>query len=157
MNPHPEITAPALDRQALSDHLVGLIDYFESLTPQSVDTMGMHYAETAWFKDPFNEVVGLERIAPIFKDMFEQVLSPRFVVHSAIEQNQQAFIAWDFLFEMKRFKQGEVQRCRGSSHLKFDEYGKVIFHRDYWDTSEELYEKIPVLGALMRWLKKQAG
>jgi steroid delta-isomerase len=27
-------------------------------------------------------------------------------------------------------------------------------HRDYWDAAEELYEKLPVLGALMRWLKQ---
>jgi steroid Delta-isomerase len=33
----------------------------------------------------------------------------------------------------------------------------VVFHRDYWDAAEELYEKLPVIGALMRWLKKRAG
>lgn len=135
----------------------GLIDYFESLTSETVSHIGSNYAEQAWFKDPFNEVQGLEKITPIFECMFEQVLNPRFEVHSAIEQGSQAFIAWDFIFQMKRFKKGELQVCRGSSHLKFDESGKVIFHRDYWDTSEELYEKIPYLGALMRWLKKQAG
>lgn len=30
-------------------------------------------------------------------------------------------------------------------------------HRDYWDAAEELYEKLPVLGDLMRWLRRQAG
>lgn len=157
MNPLPDPRTASLERHQLSNALNGLIDYFESLTPDSVERMAAHYSQRAWFKDPFNEVEGLEHIKPIFKEMFEQVLNPRFVVHSAIEQGQQAFIAWDFLFEMKRFKQGEVQTCRGSSHLKFDDEGKVNFHRDYWDTSEELYEKIPVLGGLMRWLKKQAG
>ena len=29
-------------------------------------------------------------------------------------------------------------------------------YRDYWDVAEEMYEKIPGLGALMRWLKKRA-
>ncbi|MGA0584669.1 MAG: nuclear transport factor 2 family protein, partial [Castellaniella sp.] len=32
--------------------------------------------------------------------------------------------------------------------------GLVSFHRDYWDAAEELYEKLPVLGRLMRWLRK---
>jgi steroid delta-isomerase len=27
-------------------------------------------------------------------------------------------------------------------------------HRDYWDAAEELYEKLPLVGALMRWLKR---
>ena len=28
-------------------------------------------------------------------------------------------------------------------------------HRDYWDAAEELYEKLPILGGLMRWLKRR--
>jgi len=58
---------------------------------------------------------------------------------------------------MKRFKVGQVQCIKGSSHLQLNQNGLVQSHRDYWDTAEELYEKIPVLGGLMRWLKKQAG
>jgi hypothetical protein len=30
----------------------------------------------------------------------------------------------------------------------------VIFHRDYWDAAEELYEKLPVIGFVMKQLKK---
>jgi hypothetical protein len=33
----------------------------------------------------------------------------------------------------------------------------VSEHRDYWDAAEELYEQIPVLGAVMRWLKRRAN
>lgn len=44
----------------------------------------------------------------------------------------------------------------GGSHLKFTADGLVDFHRDYWDAAEELYEKLPVVGRLMHWLKKRA-
>jgi hypothetical protein len=40
--------------------------------------------------------------------------------------------------------------------MTFNEQSLIVEHRDYWDAAEELYEKIPVLGALMRWLKKRA-
>jgi hypothetical protein len=39
----------------------------------------------------------------------------------------------------------------------FDAQGLVTLHRDYWDAAEELYEKLPVVGALMRWLKRRAN
>lgn len=42
-------------------------------------------------------------------------------------------------------------------HLKFDADGKVQYHRDYWDTGEELYMKAPALGTLMRGLKGAGG
>ena len=41
--------------------------------------------------------------------------------------------------------------------MRFAADGRVVYHRDCWDAAEELYEKLPVLGALMRWLKRQAA
>jgi hypothetical protein len=35
---------------------------------------------------------------------------------------------------------------RGVSHLRSIADGKVNFHRDYWDTGEELYMKLPAIG-----------
>jgi hypothetical protein len=40
--------------------------------------------------------------------------------------------------------------------MTFNKELLITEHRDYWDAAEELYEKIPVLGGLMRWLKKKA-
>jgi hypothetical protein len=45
----------------------------------------------------------------------------------------------------------------GASHLVFDAASKVQIHRDYWDAAEELYEKLPWVGSLMRWLKRRAN
>jgi steroid delta-isomerase len=44
---------------------------------------------------------------------------------------------------------------RGATHLRFNGRGKVVYHRDYWDAAEELYAKLPLLGALMRWLRRR--
>ena len=41
-----------------------------------------------------------------------------------------------------------------SVRSKFDADGKVNYHRDYWDTGEELYMKLPGLGTLMRGLRR---
>jgi hypothetical protein len=71
-------------------------------------------------------------------------------------QGEQAFLAWDFVFRMRRFKRGE-QRVRGGSHLRFGADARITEHRDYWDAAEELYEKLPVLGGLMRWLRRRAA
>ena len=153
---NPKKLAP-LDRQKLSGPVRGLIEFFEHLTEQTVADMPSFYAADAYFKDPFNEVNRVEEISRIFGEMFHQVENPRFVVHTAFESEHQVFMVWDFLFEMKRFKVGQVQCIKGSSYLQLNQKGLIQSHRDYWDTAEELYEKIPVLGGLMRWLKKQAG
>jgi hypothetical protein len=131
-----------------------LVAYFETLTQQRVADMGRYYTEDAYFKDPHNEVRRLADIQAIFRRMFEQVDEPRFRIIERIGAGRTLALVWEFTFRFRKFKAGETQLIRGMSHLRFAEDGRVSFHRDYWDAAEELYEKIPVLGALMRGIKR---
>ena len=133
--------------------------YFETLTPQSLAQLPCHYAATARFKDPFNEVQGLAAIEAIFQHMFRTLATPRFVVTATVLQADQCFITWDFLFATGQGASREFV-IRGATHLVYvqeaDGAWRIVLHRDYWDAAEELYEKLPVLGTLMRWLKRRA-
>ncbi|MEO0314871.1 MAG: hypothetical protein RI928_1327 [Pseudomonadota bacterium] len=137
------------------DSLQRLIRFFETINVSNVGQLAQVYSEDVFFKDPFNEVNGLPEVVRIFSHMFEQVDGPRFVVTSHVLQGDQAFLTWDFLFRMKRFS--AVEQCiRGATHVRFGPDGRANFHRDYWDAAEELYEKLPLLGSLMRVLKRLA-
>jgi steroid Delta-isomerase len=131
------------------------VEFFETLSLPALDRIDDVYAADAFFKDPFNEVHGLPAIKQIYRHMFTQVDAPRFVVTMRVLQGDDAFLTWDFLFRMKRFS-AEPQCIRGATHLRFDGDGRICVHRDYWDAAEELYEKLPVLGGLMRVLKRAA-
>ncbi len=139
------------------DAVTRFIAFFENLSPADVATIGQFYAPQARFKDPFNEVQGVPAIQGIFAHMFEALEQPRFVVTGRVVQGQQCFLTWDFLFAFKDFHKGVTQTVHGASHLVLDEQGLVNLHRDYWDAAEELYEKLPVVGALMRWLRRRAN
>lgn len=141
----------------IQDPAQHLITYFEQLTPESVAQIGAHYTPDARFKDPFNEVHTVAEIAHIFSHMFEALEAPRFVVTERIVQGSQCFLVWDFNFRFRNFRQSELQTIHGGSHLRFADDGRVAYHRDYWDAAEELYEKLPVVGGVMRWLKRRAG
>ena len=134
-----------------------LVALFEHLTVADLPEMGRYYATHAHFKDPFNDVQGLAAIQGIFGHMFEALHEPRFVVTNRVVQGPHCFLTWDFLFRFKSFQQDTPQTVRGASHLVLDEQGLVTLHRDYWDAAEEMYEKFPVVGGVMRWLKKRAN
>ena len=142
---------------ATEDAVTRVIAFFENLSPADVAAIGQFYAPHARFKDPFNEVQGVPAIQAIFAHMFEALEQPRFVVTGRVVQGSQCFLTWDFLFAFKSFDKGAAQTVRGASHLVLDEQGLVTLHRDYWDAAEELYEQLPVVGALMRWLKTRAN
>jgi hypothetical protein len=148
---------PAPDHADLpAKALAELVDFFEHLTPDSVGQLSSLYAADVRFKDPFNEVQGLTQVEAIFQHMFVQLEQPRFVVGERMLQGQQAFLTWDFIFRFRRYDTRTVQTVRGATHLFFNHQGRVIMHRDYWDAAEELYEKLPVVGGAMRWLKARA-
>lgn len=130
---------------------------FEQLTPDSVPQLLQLYAPDARFKDPFNDVRGLPEIERIFRHMYVALDQPHFVITGQVVDGAQAFLTWEFRFRFKRFDTTTLQTVRGASHVVFNAQGLVTLHRDYWDAAEELYEKLPVVGGVMRWLKKRAN
>ncbi len=143
--------------QTTPDPVAKLVAYFENLSADSVAQLGQYYAEQARFKDPFNDVTGLPQIGRIFEHMFVALIGPRFVVTQQVRQGAQCFLTWEFRFQFRAYRKGEEQVILGASHLVFDAQGLVTLHRDYWDAAEELYEKLPLVGSLMRWLKRRAN
>ena len=128
-----------------------LLNWYSTLTRETVMRTVQYYHPEARFKDPFNEVHGVAAIMHIFEHMFATTDNPRFIIDDRIVQDQQAFVSWRFEFSLK----GTAYTIIGASHLKFDTAGLVIEHRDYWDAAEELFQKLPLIGAPVRWLRRQ--
>lgn len=153
---HTDPTGPAeLIEHTL--HVAGIVQFFETLTPHSVAQLDRFYDPQARFTDPFNDVVGVAAITHIFEHMFVSLQQPRFVVTQQVLQGAQCFLTWEFRFCFKGYKAGQAQVILGASHLVLSSAGLVTVHRDYWDAAQELYEKLPVLGSVMRWLKKRVN
>jgi steroid delta-isomerase len=134
-----------------------VVTFFERLTRDDVAHLHLIYSSDASFKDPFNEVQGHAAIATVFEHMYATLDAPHFRIDDIALAGDCCLLTWDFAF---RFKGGHgvgEQHIRGASRLEFGPQGLVVSHRDYWDAAEELYEKLPLLGPLMRWLKRRAS
>jgi steroid delta-isomerase len=127
-----------------------VVAFYESLEPATLTRLDEFYAAHASFKDPFNEVRGLDAIRRIFEHMFATLHAPRFVVTGRVADADCAVLIWEFRFG----ERGRERTIRGASHLTFDANGRISDHRDYWDAAEELYATLPLLGWLMRRLQR---
>ena len=141
------------DCPSIDSRVRALKHFYETLTPETLDNLDQLYDTKARFKDPFNEVQGVAAIRAIFSHMFATVQQPRFKVVQAFSSDNQAFMSWRFTF--RRAGSDAEMVIQGASHVVFTQQGKVSQHRDYWDAAEELYEKLPVLGGLMRYLRRR--
>lgn len=149
----PEMPEKPAIRQAIDR----ICHFYETLTPQSLSQIATLYTHDARFKDPFNEVHGVAAITRIFEHMFDRLHDPRFVITQRLIDGPQAFLVWEFRFGFRSPGGPRPQVIRGGTHLLLDRDGRIRDHRDYWDAAEELYEKLPLIGTLMRWLKRRAA
>jgi hypothetical protein len=150
-------TASAEVPTPFADIVIRAVAFFETLTPESVAQLGEFYDPQARFTDPFNDVIGVAAIQKIFAHMFVTLKQPRFVVTRQVSQGTQCFLTWEFRFYFPSYKVGQEQVILGASHLVLDHNGLITVHRDYWDAAQELYEKLPLVGSLMRWLKARVN
>ncbi len=111
------------------------------------------YHDKVTFKDPFNEVVGIEAVHEIFAHMYENLENPRFVINEYVEKENVAYVKWEFIFAFQGAKSEE--RFEGVSRLLMNAEDKVISHTDYWDAAEHIYEKMPLVGTLLRFIKRK--
>lgn len=128
-----------------------LLAWYATLTPDSVRQAGRFYAPDAQFRDPFNDVRGVAAIEAVFGHMFVNTQEPRFIIGERIVQGEQVFVTWRFVFRLR----GAPYEICGGSHLRFNQAGLVVLHRDYWDAAEELLQKLPLFGAPIRWLRRR--
>ena len=135
----------------MTTNLDKLLDWYTTLTPETVRRVAEFYGPDAHFRDPFNDVRGAPAIHRIFEHMFEVTDNPRFTIKDRMLQDNQGFATWIFEFDLR----GKHYSVEGSSHIWFGPNGLVTAHRDYWDAAEELFEKLPLIGKLVHFLRKK--
>jgi steroid delta-isomerase len=140
----------------MANHQLALNDYvtlFENMNIDDLVNLDRFFTSNAHFKDPFNEVHGLDKIHHIFEHMFTTLDNPSFRVDEALLTGDVAYIKWQFHAQMKNNSMTLV----GISRVVFNEQGLVSEHIDYWDASEQFYMKLPILGALLRFIQRHVS
>lgn len=128
-------------------------DFYEALTPERLPELSELCAPDVRFKDPFNEVRGVAALTLVFAKMFEDVEAPRFRVDDIAIGAERAYLRWRFTFRRKGG--GREAVIDGMTEVGFDAQGRVAEHIDHWDAASQLYERVPLLGSLIRLVKRR--
>ena len=113
------------------------------------------------FKDPFNDVTGMANFEAIIDEMCRSLDQLRIDIthagmvsarHSIEAGEAVGVIRWDLSGVLVRLNRREWH-VRGYSELSFADDGRVCEHIDYWDAAGGLYEQLPLVGGLCRWVR----
>ncbi len=129
---------------------------FNKLDKGNLNKLCQVYSEDIRFQDPLGTVNGLDELTHYFAGAYANVISCHFEFGNAVVQGEFAAIPWVMHLRHKRIRKGREVQVQGMSHLEIRD-GMVSYHRDYFDAGEMLYENLPVVGGVIRWIKDQAG
>lgn len=136
-------------QHALNSYII----FFEQMKREDLVRLPEFFADQARFKDPFNDVTGIEQINKVFHHMFEILDKPKFIIDEAVLESDVAYIKWNFTGASN----AKQLKLVGLSRVVFNDRGLVSEHVDYWDASEQFYMKLPVIGSILRFIRNKAA
>jgi steroid delta-isomerase len=141
---------------AAHDFFQRYLDLFETLTPERLDDLDAVTSDDIRFTDPFSDVVGRDAFKRVLRKMFDDVAQPQFTVLDVAASGQRRYVRWRFAGQGKSRQRSSLV-IEGMSEIILDAAGRVACHRDYWDAASQVYERVPILGALLRFMKRRIG
>lgn len=124
--------------------------FLERLHPDKLDDLDLFVTEDILFMDPLHHVVGSEKMKDLLRNLFSAFDEIKYSVDNYSINNDQVFFEWT----LNATRKGIPFCIKGVTKLKVNFSGKVCQHIEYWDIASQFYEKIPVLGFVVRCLRK---
>ncbi|EGU32244.1 putative transcriptional regulator [Vibrio ichthyoenteri ATCC 700023] len=129
---------------------------YQQLNKSNLYLLDDVYHRDVVFEDAAHRLEGWDELKRYFDALYRNVQRCQFDIQDLQQQGNAGFITWTMALEHPKLQRGNTIYVNGVSHLKFSD-GKVIYHRDYFDLGEMLYENLPLLGSVIRTIKQRLG
>ncbi len=113
------------------------------------------YDENMVFQDPLDRTEGLSEFKIYMEAMYQYVDDIKWEYKDEIIDGDTHVLVWVMTLKTKGLNKGKPFTIDGVSHLKFGESNKIIYHRDYFDMGEYIYERVPVVKWFVNKVKKR--
>jgi hypothetical protein len=120
------------------------------------NNLGQVYDANIYFRDPFKEIYGLAAFQAYLLRDSDSVSLYNIDWQDVAQSDGDYYFRWVMTVKLKRDSKHKppVQTC-GISEIRFGADGKVIYEQDYFDAAAFLYERLPILGGEIRFIKKR--
>ncbi|GLS27977.1 nuclear transport factor 2 family protein [Marinibactrum halimedae] len=131
------------------------LEYYRNFSDQELSRLQHIYADNALFRDPVHEVQGINALEEYFKEVSTNLTHCSFEFRSQHLHEGGAFVTWTMKYQHPRLKNNQLLTLEGASELKFSRDGRVSYHCDYYDMGAMVYEHVPLVGVIVRWLRRR--
>ncbi len=133
-----------------------IIDKFKStysaLDENNIELVEAIYDRDVTFIDPFHEIRGLSRLSIYFSELYKNVQDCQFEFGEVYSKTSSALILWNMKFRHRSLSKNVIE-VPGSTQIRFGD--KIYFHRDYFDAGKMIYENVPIVGGVIKYIKRK--
>jgi hypothetical protein len=129
------------------------VRFYETMTPDTLRDIESVVTPGVRFKDPFNDVRGSAAMAACLALAYRHGV-PRFEVLDRAAGERAGYLLWRYTST----PHGATQPAwviEGMSEVRFAPDGRVSEHIDHWDSGEQFYRRLPILGWLIGLVLKR--
>lgn len=129
------------------------LSLFTHISPEAIENCAPYVADDIHFQDPFNDLRGRAAFQALLRKTLDDVDNPQFaIVDEAKGKTGIHYVRWTFSGRVKGLGLWQVT---GMSELHYDAEGRVCLHIDHWDASQQFYARLPIVGWMIRKIRRK--
>jgi hypothetical protein len=136
----------------------GVQRYFAGMTAASVrELTASVYAPQGYLNDTLVGIDGADRIEAYFSHTMERarLLNVEFLDRAPVGSDW--YVRWRMTVAARGLNGGQEVVTYGVTQFRFDADGRVLIHKDFWDSGTGLYEQLPGLGRVIGRVRAAAS
>ena len=139
------------DENAMIERVIALYsDYNKDNLLQNVTQV---YAPDVYFRDAFKQYSRAEEIRDYMIKGLRPLHQAEFIFNRVAHSGGDYYFDWTMRLDFKKTPPETWEESIGVSHMRFNSEGKVVFHQDYWDPTDIIYRRIPLVRQLIAYVK----
>jgi esterase/lipase superfamily enzyme len=132
-----------------------LQEVFAVLNATNIDLLDDVYTTDVQFHDPAHTITGLAKFKQYTANLYQNVTSCTFKFKNIERFTGGAVLEWDMLLQHPKLNKGIIFTVPGVSLVRYTD--KIYFHHDYFDLGAMLYERLPLIGSVIKYIKRNLG
>lgn len=130
------------------------VDFYKDLGMHSIAKLKGIYHTDVVFIDPVGKHTGLAHVEYYFTHLLNTTESCTFTVTQMLSNNNIAMAKWQMVMRHPKIGAGKEIVLDGTSELVIKN-DKIIQQTDFYDLGCMIYEHIPLLGNIIRYIKRR--
>ena len=128
--------------------------FYDGFSPAWIDRLEELYAPGFAFRDAFHVIEGdFAALRVYFQRVLTALAESKFIVDDVATGADGSYVRWRWVW--RRRAKDPQRTVVGVTHLRFAADGRITHHADLFDAAEGFYETLPVVGGLLRAIKRR--